>query len=188
MAARREAVHQDLVHGITHVNAAIEDLAQGDEELLACRLFHDVAIGTGAQDSFGVDRLVVHRQHEDRQARMLSTCISDQIDPIALLERNVDDDDVRVQFADRGARFLHRLDFATDHEIVFLVDQASQSLAHDRMIVDDQHASSFLFCGDPDRVFHRRLGSSHHLLLLPESATNNTGVCRRRLPASADHL
>ena len=53
---------------------------------------------------------------------MLSSCISDQIDAIALLERNVDDDDVRVQFADRGAGFLHRLDFATDHEIVFLAD------------------------------------------------------------------
>ena len=113
--------------------------AQGHQQLVGRGVLHDVAARAGGQHALRVDQLVVHRQHEHRQVRMMGVHIAHQLQPIPLRERDIDDDHIRLQLADGGARFALALRLAADFEVRLQVDHQPQALPHDRVIVDDQH-------------------------------------------------
>jgi hypothetical protein len=72
----------------------------------------------------------------------------DQVEPVAGLERNVDDRQVRLQFGNelQGAGHVGRL--AADRQVGQATDADGQRLAHGRVIIDDQHlrGRSVTFC------------------------------------------
>ena len=70
---------------------------------------------------------------------MLGVHVAHQLQAIALGQRDVDDDDIRLQLADGRARLALALRFAAHVEVRLQVDHQPQALPHDRMIVDDQH-------------------------------------------------
>ncbi len=122
------------------IPAAVQDLAQRDQQLIGGRVFHDVTASTRGQQALGVNQFVVHREHEHGQFGTLRMDVAHQFQSVALRERNVDDDDIRGQRANGGTCLAFGLHFAADDEIRLRLDHAAQALPDDRMIVDDQDA------------------------------------------------
>src|SRR5271166_6622503 len=76
--------------------------------------------------------------------------VAHQLDAIALLEADVGDHHLRVELLDGGARVPRRLRLAAHHEVVLVLHDPPQTLANDRVIIDDQHAPDPALAGaDP---------------------------------------
>ncbi len=103
-------------------------------------MLHDIAAGPGRKEALSVDQLIVHRQHQHGQIGSLRMDIAHEFQAVPLRERDVHDDDIRRQRADRGTRLSFRLHLTTNGQIRFGLDHASQALPHDRMVVDDEYA------------------------------------------------
>ncbi len=66
--------------------------------------------------------------------------VAHQLDAVALLQADVGDHHVGIQFLDRGARIAGRFRLAANGEVFLVLHDPPQSLTHDRMIVDDQYS------------------------------------------------
>ena len=78
-----ELVQHAALHFVAQENFPGNDVADGDENFLQRLLFHDVAEAAGAQGPFGVKRLVVHREHEQREIRPAGLDVLDQLQAVA---------------------------------------------------------------------------------------------------------
>ena len=52
-------------HALAHINLAVQDPANSNEDALGGFLFHDVAVCAGAQRAFGIKRFIEHREDQD---------------------------------------------------------------------------------------------------------------------------
>src|SRR5258706_15933889 len=83
---------------------------------------------------------------------MMRARVAYEFDAVALLERDVDNDDIGIEFLDGDARVARGFRLPAHREIVFEFDEAAQPLAHDRVIIDEQHATDLLLLGHAARV------------------------------------
>ncbi len=125
--------------GLAQIDVSTEHLPQSNQQLIRGRVLHDVAAGTGRQQPLGVDQFIVHRENQHRQIWTLGVHIAHQLEPVPLRQRNIDDDHVRRERADRGARFAFSLHFATNRQVGLRLDHAPQALADDRVVVHDEN-------------------------------------------------
>ena len=139
--ARDQLAQHRVRDALADVDLAAQDAAQATSTLLGRLLLHDVAVGAGPERPLGVDRLVVHRQHQDRQCRrsgvrmvLISSIPSGPGSEMSTMTMSGRSWPIAVQ---RGVRLFG---LAADDQIRLLVDQQRESLADDRMVVHDEHA------------------------------------------------
>ncbi len=69
-AAAREGVEQLSRQSFADLNLPHQHLTNSREQFLGTCFLHDIAAGTGGQDTFGINELIVHGDDENRQVRM----------------------------------------------------------------------------------------------------------------------
>ena len=82
----------------------------------------------------------MHRKDENGQVGMHHPDVLDQLQSVFPGQGNVHQDKVRHRLLQCLHRLLRVFRFAADLEIRFALDRAAQSLAHHRVIVNDQDA------------------------------------------------
>ena len=80
----------------------------------------------------------MHGEDQQREIRPLGDDIFDQLNPVGPLQRDIDHSDVRFGFRDGRHGFSGVSGLGTDHEVRFTVEELDQSLAHNRMVVNNQ--------------------------------------------------
>src|ERR1022692_28949 len=65
--------------------------------------------------------------------------VTHQFDSIALFETEIGNHRVRAKVSDSSSRILHGFRLAANHEVLLMLHYLPQSLANDRMVIDDQH-------------------------------------------------
>ena len=80
-------------------------------------LLADVTHGAGPEGALGVEGFVVHRGNQDEHRGVARLDPFDQVDPVAILERDVDDDQVRVGGIDEPDGLSTTLGFTTDGQV-----------------------------------------------------------------------
>src|ERR1017187_10364321 len=168
-----DAVDDRILDLLTQIDLAAQHLADGLQQDGRFLLFHHIALGAGVQTAFGIERLVVHGQHESWQFRIADFDVLDQFDAIVFAQADVHHGDVGAQLLDRleGGMGIPRL--AADLEVRFPIDPQGQPLANDRVIVHQQ--DSLLDAGSfrlfPLSVFHfdlrTREGNVQHMIVPP---------------------
>ncbi len=126
----------------------------------------------------------MHGQDQHRQTRRCHPDVLQQLEAIWAIERYVHHQDVRPRGLNCRQRRVHLFSFATDHQIGLLIDEQSQALAHNRMIVN--HEYGFLFgctividllsdhrrpCFDPSLPF---ASGNRHVTVIPPAAPLST--------------
>src|SRR5258708_2354444 len=101
---------------------------------------YDEAMYAGGEHASGIDGFIVHGEHQYRQLWMVCAHVAHELDAVALLQTDIRYHHVGTELLDRGARIPRRFRFAAHDQVVFILHDAPQSLAHDRMIVDDEYA------------------------------------------------
>src|SRR5690606_5418936 len=136
-----EALDHARADTVADVDPAREHAAQGNDELIAGRLLHDVAVRAGAQEALGIDRLVVHRQHEHGKLPVLRADLLDQLEAVAVAQRQIEDHDIGPRSLEPEPRLAHVRRLAADNEIGLLLQELDEPFPDDRMIVDDEDRS-----------------------------------------------
>ena len=173
----RDLAEQPLAHRGADVTLAAGDLAQRTEKVRARDVLHDITADAEAQQALGVQRFVLHRQHQHAHVGMIAADPAHQVDAVVRAERQVDDGDVGLL-----RRRLPCCASLTDdasrrqQELALPGQQLLQALADERMIVDDDdpclfcHGCALLFgmplCPAPTCSIavcgaHRRGGNPH---------------------------
>jgi hypothetical protein len=117
---------------------AAEHLADGADEPLGGRALADVPLGAGADRALREERLLAHRQHEHGQVGAERTDLADEIDTVAVPQRDVGDDEVRLRRLDELHRIGGRRGLAADDEVGLVEDHVDDPAAHERMILDHE--------------------------------------------------
>src|SRR5258707_12301180 len=87
---------------------------------------------------------------------MMGAHVAHELDAVALLQADVGDHHVGIELLDGGPRIAGGFGFAAHGEVLFILHDAAQPLAHDRMIVDDQYAPALALAGIRPRLVNRR--------------------------------
>ena len=98
--SHQKLLRHDGGEGLAYAKLARHDLADGGDDLFGGLAFHDVPARTRADRALGVQRLVMHREHEDEYFGLLKLEILDQIKAGNIFEREIDDGDIGLQFGD----------------------------------------------------------------------------------------
>ena len=64
--------------------------------------------------------------------------VAHQLDAVALLQADVGNHHIRAQFLDQGARIAGGLRLAAHRQVLLVLHHTTETLANDRMIVDDE--------------------------------------------------
>ena len=90
---------------------------------------------------------MLHRQHDDPRAELDE--LGQDLEPRALAEAEVEDDDVGALGAARRERVVGGAGLADDLEVVDLVQQAPDAAADDRVVVHEHDADVVVTCCIP---------------------------------------
>ena len=83
----------------------------------------------------------MHRKGQHRQVWVAGAQVLDQLDAAAIVQRDIDDRNVRGASVHRIQSLARARGFGDDVEVVLLVDQLREALSDDRVIVDQQHGT-----------------------------------------------
>jgi hypothetical protein len=103
-------------------------------------VLHHVAFGASTQGAERVQRLVVHREDEDGQLRVLGEGQLDQLDAIRAGQGDIEQNSVWSEAAEGIERFRGGLGFAANLQVGHFIHQALQTVAENGMIIDDEEA------------------------------------------------
>lgn len=118
------------------VDFAAEDLADGDHDFFGGGNLHQIAMGSGLEGAHGVEVFVMHGEHEHFQVWKMNAQILEDFDAVGAGEGDIEDDNVRIEFANllqSDGPFAGGTD---DAQVVLFVDQVGDALEDERMIVD----------------------------------------------------
>src|SRR5580704_2841490 len=154
---------------IAEINVSTHDAANGNQHLFGGFLLHDVTVRAGSQSAFGIDRFVVHRENQNRHVRVAGTDCFHEFKAVRSVERDIYDEDVRLQRGNRSQRRLRFFGGAAYDHVWLAIDEQAESLTDDWMIVDDKdlalairradggfriHASRLAACFSPSGKVH----------------------------------
>ncbi len=94
------AGEQFFGHGFAEVNFPLQDSPNRVHDLVGRLIFGDVAQGSGLQNAFGVQRLLIHRPDQHPHGLAAGFESLDEIESIAGLQPNVDDGHIGLGLAD----------------------------------------------------------------------------------------
>src|SRR5690606_38667502 len=114
-----ELKHDLVLHAFTHEIPPIKNSADGMHDLAIRSLLHQIACGTCLQRSFRVERLLVHRNNEHVEVRMLCAKTLDELEAVHPFERYVCNDDVRLEPGNRLECLGRGLRLAAHLEVEF---------------------------------------------------------------------
>src|SRR5689334_9246141 len=120
--------------------AAAGDLLDGRDELRGRAVFGEIAGGSRLDGTNGVLMLLVHAQDEDAQAGPLALHLLDEIHPALSRHGKIQKQDVEILFAYELQHFVAVASLARDFEHARGKQELLEPLAHDRVIVGDDHA------------------------------------------------
>ncbi len=124
---------------LTDVDISCEDCPQSVNDFGGDFGLGDVSFGPGAEDTLGVERLVVHREHHDLQVRPADLDVLYEVKTAALFQREIDDCNVRLGTLNCIQRPVDVFGLVANRQVVFLVDEGRQSLSHYLVIVDNEY-------------------------------------------------
>ena len=147
----RDGVRGDL---IADIDGSGQHAVDREQEPVGLFLLHDVPPRTGAQGAFGVEGLVVHRKHEGQQLRLANAQVFDQLDAVALAQRQVDQRQIGLQAFGQRQRVGRVTRLAADDEVGLLVEHNRQALAQDGMVIHEQNPHFLGLDGRRRRKLH----------------------------------
>ena len=111
------------------------------EELGLCRVLEDIAAGAGFQRAARIRRLLVHREEDYPDVRIVVFELRERVDSIQVGHGDVGDDDV-------GPQSVCSLDqrspiFDDRNELELLLEQTFQALSDQSMVVGKQNSRAF---------------------------------------------
>ena len=127
---------------LVHVNRSGEDLTDGQQNVACGFLFGDVAAGTGPDHTFGIKGLLMHGDNQNPHFRPSRPNVLDQLEPFRILQGQIHDHQVGEAVADPVQGFVPIFRFPADLEGILSIDDLSQALAGERMVIDQENASS----------------------------------------------
>lgn len=116
-----------------------EDLPHGPDDVFGDFLLHDVAVGPGAKGAFGVEVFIVHGNDEDGEGSEFGADGLGDVDAVAALEGDVEEDEVGGGFAEEGQEFGAGAGFTADFEVGFLFEEDPDALPDNGMVVHDDN-------------------------------------------------
>ena len=122
------------------MHAAGGDFAYRGHQLIACALFVEVA---GSPRAYGTHRVLVFAVHAQHQHRQFGAGLFDQFDEFnaaAAGHRHVGDEHVPCLRPHHRQHIVTIGGLAGDDDIALLGENLLQALAHDGVVVGDQHA------------------------------------------------
>src|SRR5687767_11437942 len=114
------------------------NFAQGAEKIGAGDVLHYITTDAEAQQSFRIQRFVLHRQDQHAYIGVIVADPAHQFDAVVGPERQIDDSDVGLGAVDRGLRGLHRSSLAGEHELALPGEQLFQTFPDEWMVINDQ--------------------------------------------------
>src|SRR5438128_6180846 len=140
-AAILDEVHRDgCGQRGSDVLFAFHNRANALGQLFARAILCDVTGRAGFQQANGVRRFAIHAQNQNRKTRVRAAELQQQIEAVAVGEVEVEDDDVDYIFAKAIERLGSGARLGSDGDVIGLADDLAQTVAHDGVIVGDQHA------------------------------------------------
>ena len=79
----------------------------------------------------------MHRQNKNRKLWFARPDFLDQLDTAAILERDIHNRNIRLHLIKSRERLLKIFGFATDGEVGLFVDELTESLADNRMVINE---------------------------------------------------
>ena len=110
-------------------------MAQAVEHALAGFSLHQVSHGTSTEAAFGIHILLVHRVHEDLGFRIAGAELLDEIHAAAILEGDVEDDDIGLELADLLKRGGCILAAANKLHVTLFLQKFTKPLDDDGVVV-----------------------------------------------------
>lgn len=166
---------------LAKMQPAIQNLADGANDGGSGVLLIDIAVSSRAEHALAIDTFVVHRGNDDLGVRLLPFDPVDQIQPVPLLKRQIDDHHVGMQAVDELLSLRLAGRYTADFEIGFMADHQSQSFAHQCVILHDQNFDAtaaveqfdLTCCGFDDSFDHdsESSGEGRLVTLVPLSHT-----------------
>src|SRR5690348_9158306 len=98
----RKARENFARNGLAHKCSATNDLPDSFDNPFAALLLHDVTAAAGAQDSFGIERFIVHRQDQNGRFRRTNLKVLDELQAVAGTKGDIDNGYVRLVRLDLG--------------------------------------------------------------------------------------
>jgi hypothetical protein len=171
----RRAADEPLGDVLGQRELSAEHLADRADEALGGGALADVPLRPGADGALGEERLLAHRQDEDGEVATERADLADEVDPVAVPERDVGDDEVRPLRLDELHRFRGRRGLAADHEVGLVRHHVDDPAPDERVILDDQDAR---LLGDGfNGAFRRAIG--HMNFSLGAASERTTSVLTR---------
>jgi hypothetical protein len=132
------------------VEVAALDRADRLQQLGGGGLLEEVAPRARLQGPQDVGLIGIHREDDDLRLRKEPAELARRLDPVQERHRDVHDDDVGEGAPRLLDRLVPVLGGADDGDVVLLLQQRQQSLAHDRVIVGEEYPGA-LAHGVPPR-------------------------------------
>src|SRR4029079_4346442 len=139
-AAPPDLRQESFAHGGAYVTLAPGNLSQCTKEIGTSDVLHDITADTEAEQPLGIERFVLHRQHQHAHVRMRAPNPAHQIDAVIRAQREVHDGNVGVLRGNCRARVRNGRRFPRQLELVLTGQQLFQAFANERVIVDDYDA------------------------------------------------
>jgi hypothetical protein len=102
--------------------------------------FREIALGAGADCAHRVLFFFVHGQDQDGQLGRLAAHLADQVDAAAPGHREVEQEQVEAALAHQRQHLEAIRRFAHDLDVERAVEDALETLAHDRMIICNDYS------------------------------------------------
>ena len=147
---RGEGSQESIGDRVTHPHSACQHLAQRFQDHLDALALGHVAARAAPDGPRCEDRFVMHRKDQYRKLLMRAPDLTDDVETVRIAQDEVHDDGVGLQFIE-GALHLDRVgDLGTYPEIRLIIEDARQTIADDRMPVDNDDPLSYFLV----RCFH----------------------------------
>ena len=106
-------------------------------------MFHDIAHRPRAQGAFGIERFIVHGNHQDRQPFMQFFKLFNQVNAAGSRQGNIHQHQVWLQIRDDAQSLGGIGRLAAYLQCRVFINHLLQALAKKRMIIHDQNAAFF---------------------------------------------
>src|ERR1035441_6359705 len=164
---------------VAHVNVSAQHPANGRHDVVQRAPLHQVAEGARAKSDLRVHRFLVRADDQHRQAIELRFDVAHQLQTAAVFQRNVGDDQVRLERSEGPERLGCVFLFAANHEVALLINELCNTETDDRVIVHQQDPFPLILCLNMFGLGHGYFGQS-----LSSAATSGIN----KAPAAANCL
>lgn len=133
--AGESLVEHLAAHGFADINLSGENPTECGNYVFGGVLFHDVAQGTGSQDSLGIHRFIMHGENEDREKFVNCPQIFDEFDAICSPEGDIDYGCIWLRLLDSSQTSGSIFRFSAHLHVWLLANKLRDPLSHEGMVI-----------------------------------------------------